>query len=377
MNGEETLAAIEVRGLKKAFGAVQALDGLSFSVEKGELFFLLGPSGCGKTTLLRILAGLERPDEGQVLFSGQDVAAFPPHQRGAPMVFQNYALWPHLSVGENVAFGLRERKVGREEAQRRTGEALAAVGLEGLGPRRPGQLSGGQQQRVALARALVVSPSLVLLDEPLSNLDAKLRQEMREEIERLHRQTGLTMVYVTHDQVEALSMATRVAVLSAGRLMALGPPKELYHRPPNLFCARFLGEANLIAGKLVGRDGRRGRVETAWGIWEGFFSGEDGTGVSPAAPSVQVMIRPENLRLGAPPSPANRLEAQVLEGRMTGGTYGVRLSAQGVPLRATLLNRPTLDLPLDRPVSWHVLPEETVILESAEGGEGGEGREKG
>ena len=211
--------SIEVRNVSKRFGTVTALDNVSFTVSAGELFFLLGPSGCGKTTMLRILAGLEEPDSGTICFNGRDIVSLPPHRRGAPMVFQNYALWPHFSVSDNVAFGLVERKIQRSEIQTRTQDALSRVGLEGLGERMPGQLSGGQQQRVVLARALVLNPEIVLLDEPLSNLDARLRSEMREEIEKLHRETDITFIYVTHDQTEALSLADRMAVMQGGRLI--------------------------------------------------------------------------------------------------------------------------------------------------------------
>ena len=256
---------IEVKGVSKRFGGVTALEDVSFEVGAGELFFLLGPSGCGKTTMLRILAGLEQPDTGAILFGGKDMSNLPPHKRGAPMVFQNYALWPHLSVRENVAFGLVERKLPKAEIRNRTDDAVRRVGLEGLSERMPGQLSGGQQQRVVLARALVLNPEIVLLDEPLSNLDAKLRAEMREEIASLHRGTDVTFVYVTHDQVEALSLADRMVVLKDGRVSAIGAPRDLYLRPPNVFCAEFLGESNLVSGTVEGRENGLLKVRTPFG----------------------------------------------------------------------------------------------------------------
>lgn len=353
--------AIEVRGLTKRFGEVTAVNDVSFSVQPGELFFLLGPSGCGKTTLLRILAGLETPDAGTVLFGGQDVTAMPPHKRGAPMVFQNYALWPHMTVFDNVAFGLVEQGVPHREMAERVFAALDQVELEGLHQRRPGELSGGQQQRVVLARALVMEPAVVLLDEPLSNLDAKLRSEMRAEIERLHEETNITFIYVTHDQVEALSLADRMAVMDAGRLRSLGAPAELYHRPPESFTAEFLGEANWFDGTVKELEDGLLRVETLHGMW-------NAVSASPEVPEpgtrVRCMVRPENIDLlrRTPRDSINYLEATVESSRMNGSTVTVRLAAQGGKARATLLNRPGLTLAPGRSLAWGVLPEHTVVL---------------
>jgi iron(III) transport system ATP-binding protein len=358
--------AIEVRGVTKRFGKVTALDGVSFSVQPGELFFLLGPSGCGKTTLLRILAGLEAPDAGTILFNGRDVAALPPHERGAPMVFQNYALWPHLNVRDNVAFGLVERKVSRVETERRVADVLRRVGLEGLAGRMPNQLSGGQQQRVVLARALVLNPAIILLDEPLSNLDARLRVEMREEIESLHQATGLTFVYVTHDQADALSLADRMVVMSDGRISALGTPLELYYRPPNRFCADFLGEANLIAGTVESGPREEGgdqvAIRTPLGTWQGTVGAENRLLMGEGR-EVLGLIRPENLQpVRDDRAGLNVFEAEIKGLRMNGPTVTVTLSAAGLTLRATVLTQDSLELRKGARLFWGVQPKNTVLI---------------
>ena len=248
--------AILAEHVVKEFGEVRALKGISVGIEKGELFFLLGGSGCGKTTLLRCIAGLENPTSGKIRFDGEDVTALPTHKREAAMVFQSYALWPHMTVGQNVAFGLEERGVGKDEVKRRVGEALEMVRLEGYGERGIDQMSGGQQQRVSLARALVVRPKVLLLDEPLSNLDARLRVEMRTEIRRIVKENGLTAVYVTHDQEEALSVADRMAVMDFGEVLQVGSPEEVYRRPNCQIVAEFIGETNVFQqgefGQFVG-----------------------------------------------------------------------------------------------------------------------------
>ena len=243
-------AAVELRGVSVKYGAVTALDSASLEVERGELFFLLGPSGCGKTTLLRAIAGFVKPDSGDILIDGKLVLDLPPYARNTGMVFQNYALWPHMTVGENVAYGLRVRQIDGEETLRRVTKVLAMVGLSGYEDRKPAELSGGQQQRVALARALVIEPRVVLLDEPLSNLDAKLRAEMRHDLRALIKLAGLTAVYVTHDQAEALSMADRVAVMRDGRVLQVDSPRRLYDAPGCEFVGSFLGEANVIDGTV-------------------------------------------------------------------------------------------------------------------------------
>ena len=225
----------------------RVVDDVSFRIEPGEMFFLLGPSGCGKTTVLRMLAGFIDPNGGDILFDAKRMNAVAPRHRNTAMVFQNYAIWPHLTVFENVAYGPRARKLDGALIRQRVGRALEIVRLEDLAQRKPAELSGGQQQRVALARALAVEPDLVLLDEPLSNLDARLRLDLREELRRIHRETGTTCLYVTHDQEEALSMAGRLAVMNRGRIEQIGAPEEVYRKPVNEFTARFLGEINVVA----------------------------------------------------------------------------------------------------------------------------------
>jgi iron(III) transport system ATP-binding protein len=227
-----------------------AVDNVSLSIPSGSLFFLLGPSGCGKTTLLRMIAGFILPSSGRILFDDQDMSYVPPHRRDTGMVFQSYALWPHMTVADNVAFGLDVRKIKGDERTRRMEEALSLVQMAHLKDRKPNQLSGGQQQRVALARALATRPKCLLLDEPLSNLDAKLRLEMRAEIRRIVKQTGITTIYVTHDQKEALSMADGIAVMKQGKLQQTGTPTELYRHPVSKFVADFIGESNFISGQI-------------------------------------------------------------------------------------------------------------------------------
>ena len=253
------MALIEIENLTKHFGEVIAVDRLDLQIEAGEFLTLLGPSGCGKTTVLRMIAGLEMPDEGEIrvggkkVFSSREGIFVPPAKRGVGLVFQSYALWPHMTVFENVAFGLQIQKQEKRELTERADSALNYMRLEGLGQRYPQQLSGGQQQRVALARMLVTQPAIFLMDEPLSNLDAKLRMEMRAEIKRLHRESQATTVYVTHDQNEALTMSTKVAVMNKGTLQQVAPPRGIYKRPSNLFVADFIGSPtiNLIPGTIV------------------------------------------------------------------------------------------------------------------------------
>ncbi len=241
---------ITISSLTKRFGQTTAVDNVSLTINPGELFFLLGPSGCGKTTILRMLAGFTEPTQGSIHFADRDVTRLPPEKRRVGMVFQSYALWPHMTVLENVEFGLRQRKLPRPERRQRAAEALALVQMNQYAQRKPAQLSGGQQQRVALARALAVQPDVLLLDEPLSNLDAKLRHDMRAEIRRLCRATSITTVYVTHDQKEALSLADRLAVMRQGRIEQLAPPREMYQAPTSTFVAEFLGAANLIPATI-------------------------------------------------------------------------------------------------------------------------------
>jgi iron(III) transport system ATP-binding protein len=253
------MATVELRGVTKRYGVNTVVDGIDLAIPDGAFVCLLGPSGCGKTTLLRLLAGFVAPDAGEIVVGGATISApgaiVPPERRGMSMIFQSYALWPHLTVEENIAYGLRLRKVARTEIDRRVAVICAATKLEALRKRYPGELSGGQQQRVALARALVVEPQTLLLDEPLSNLDANLREEMRFEIRRLHDEFRYTTVYVTHDQSEAMATADLILVLNAGRIEQAGTPEEIALRPRSEFVARFVGGTNVIPGSLVGRDG--------------------------------------------------------------------------------------------------------------------------
>src|SRR3954467_4929698 len=268
LRGKNLMISIQIQQVTKRFGAVTALQHVDLTIEPGELFFLLGPSGCGKTTLLRSLAGFYFPEEGQIFFGDEDVTRLAPHKRNTGMMFQSYALWPHMTVAENVAFGLEERKVPRDEIKRRVREALESVRMGEYGTRRPNQLSGGQQQRVALARALVIRPRCLLLDEPLSNLDAKLRLEMRTEIRRVCKEYKLTTVYVTHDQKEALSISDRMAILDRGRVLQVGTPREVYRRPTCKTVANFIGETDFITGRIVSVGNGRLQVETSVGRFE-------------------------------------------------------------------------------------------------------------
>ena len=307
--------SVGIENVVKVFGAFKALKDVSVLIEPGELFFLLGPSGCGKTTLLRCIAGFHKPEAGRILIGGEDVTALPPHKRDTGMMFQSYALWPHMTLEENVAFGLEMRGVPRAEIRRRVGDALDLVHLADRAKARPNQLSGGQQQRVALARALVIRPRCLLLDEPLSNLDAKLRLEMRMEIRRICKQAGLTAVYVTHDQKEALSVADRMAVMRDGAVEQTGTPEEVYRMPANRFVAGFIGEGNFIEGRVegVGRDGVN--VATPLGALR---SARAPDGVA-AGDRVTLCLRPEAMCFDRPL--AADAAANVLRGRYLESVY--------------------------------------------------------
>ena len=346
------MVSLTLQGITRKFGDVTAVDDVSLEIARGEWFFLLGPSGCGKTTLLRLIAGFYAPDAGSILFDGQEVTRRPPHRRNTGMVFQNYALWPHMSVRENVAYGLVLRKLPPPERNGRVDEALGMVRMERYGERSPNQLSGGQQQRVALARALVIRPDVVLLDEPLSNLDARLRLEMRDEIRRIHDETGTTMIYVTHDQKEALSMADRVAVMDSGAVVQTGEPRSIYDRPANAFVADFIGETNFVAGRLT-RSDLPLAVETAVGTLHSTV--EPAEDLSPGD-EVVCSVRPEAIRVSGPDA-ASGEEENVMAGvvrqtvylgdheqytvRLDDGTPvklvdhrpGRRLAAPGAPIR--------------------------------------------
>jgi iron(III) transport system ATP-binding protein len=351
------MTTIRISNVSRTFGVIRAVDGVTLTIEAGELFFLLGPSGCGKTTLLRMLAGFVEPDEGEIHFDEQRMNKVAPRLRNTAMVFQSYALWPHRTVARNVSYGLEVRGLSRPEITHKVQDALKLVRLEGLSERRPAQLSGGQQQRVALARALVIQPRVLLLDEPLSNLDARLRVEMREEIRRIHHETKLTMVYVTHDQKEALSLAERIAIMHHGRLVQLGTPLDIYTRPVNRFVADFIGDSNFVPGvvKEVQGDGRC-LVETPLGVLAAAFSQ---TSV-PAQKQVVCSIRPEALSLEAGP---NRIQAVVERVAFLGEILYVHLQANGIPLLALGLQGKTELWQPGSTVTLSVPAEMVMVLE--------------
>ena len=287
---------VEFRDIALAFGRTQVLRDIDLVIEPGEFFALLGPSGSGKSTLLRVIAGFAFPQSGVVLLDGRDISGVPPWERNIGMVFQNYALWPHMTVWQNVAFGLEERKLARVEIERRVAQALDLVGLRELAARRPSQLSGGQQQRIALARTIAIEPKVLLLDEPLSNLDAKLRIHMRGELLALQRKLGVTTIFVTHDQEEALSIADRVAVLDQGVIQQVGTPLELYDAPANHFIATFVGTINLLRGSLeTASGGAVFRSETLGAIAL--------AGRAASTGPVEIAIRPHAMMLAAPDRP--------------------------------------------------------------------------
>jgi putative spermidine/putrescine transport system ATP-binding protein len=313
------VGVVRLECVSKHYGMLRALDTLEVAIEEGELLSLLGPSGCGKTTTLNVIAGFVHPDAGRVLLDGRDVTETPPHQRGLGVVFQSYALFPHMTVAENVAFGLRERRVPRREIAARVAEALALVRLPAVGNQRPAQLSGGMQQRVALARALVIRPRVLLLDEPLAALDRKLREEMRAELRDIQRRVGITTVFVTHDQHEALGLSDRIAVMNAGRLEQLGCPRDIYERPATRFVADFIGASSIVEGIVV--DARV--VELSAGIRLAARlarSTERGT-------RVQLLIRPEHVELPSPHRDA--LGAKIVSVMYLGDHSVVRLELPG------------------------------------------------
>jgi len=284
------MVEVKLEDIVKTFGETVALKGINLHVKDGELFTLLGPSGCGKSTTLRIIAGLDFADSGRLYFDDDDVTYKSSSERGAVLVFQNYALWPHMTVYDNVAYGLKVKKLPKQEIERKVKWALELVKLEGYEDRYPTQLSGGQQQRVAIARALVVEPKLLLLDEPLSNLDAKLRLEMRSEIRRIQRELGITVIYVTHDQEEAMAISDRVAVMNIGQIEQVGTPKEIYEQPKTEFVAAFMGKTNVIPAEVVEREEDKVTVE-----FEGFRLG--GLTYTGENDKVAVVIRPERISL--------------------------------------------------------------------------------
>jgi spermidine/putrescine transport system ATP-binding protein len=314
---------VELIGVTKTFGPVVAVDRMDLAIPSGSFASLLGPSGCGKTTTLRMIAGFEQPTEGEILLAGRPIAGVPPYHRNVNTVFQHYALFPHMDVAQNVGYGLRQRKVARVEERRRVDEALELVRLAGYGKRRTWELSGGQQQRVALARALVNRPTVLLLDEPLGALDLKLRKEMQLELKSLQQEVGITFVYVTHDQEEALTMSDVIVVMRDGRIQQQGLPDELYERPSNAFVANFIGVSNFIPARLVAHEAGsdRAMVETAAGLrLTGRITRPD-AGTAAGDP-VTVAIRPERLRVEpAQDGPAAASGWATVRGRINQGTY--------------------------------------------------------
>ncbi|SDJ14077.1 ABC transporter ATP-binding protein [Bradyrhizobium lablabi] len=362
---------LRIEGVGKSFGNFRAVDRLSLDIRAGEFFALLGPSGCGKTTLLRMLAGFETPDEGRILLDGKDIAQVAPHQRPVNMMFQNYALFPHLNVRDNIAFGLKRTAITKVEIAARVAEMVSLVKLEGMEKRRPDQLSGGQKQRVALARSLARRPQVLLLDEPLAALDKKLRESTQAELMELQRRLGTTFVIVTHDQEEAMTMANRIGVMDAGRLEQVAIPRELYEAPRSRWVAEFVGDINLFNGEVTSGDHNRLDVSTR----------EAGALVvaAPRQPvtkaTVSVAIRPEKVKLSrrGPVSDAvnshaiNRLDGVVTEVSYLGGltVYKVKLDS-GAVMRSSMANTARLDIDAyiagQRVVAWFT-PDDCVVLE--------------
>jgi spermidine/putrescine ABC transporter ATP-binding subunit len=349
-----TKTVVELRGCTRDYGAVRAVAALDLTVYEGEFLALLGPSGCGKTTTLNLIAGFVEPTAGRILIDGEDVTGRPAHRRGLGVVFQSYALFPHLSVGENVAFGLRERRLPAAEIDRRVGDALELVRLDRGGRQRPSELSGGMQQRVALARALVYRPRVLLLDEPLAALDKKLREGMRDELRAIQRSVGITTVFVTHDQAEALGLSDRIAVMSHGRIEQVGGPREIYEHPATRFVADFIGASTVLRGRAVASD----RVAVAAGPALQVVSGR----ALPAGADVELAIRPERVRL-APGPGANVLDARV-EGLVYQGAQ-TEVTARlddGQRVLVFVTEPAPVPLALGQPVRLHLPSDAFMVL---------------
>lgn len=359
---------VRFEGIVKQYGAFYAVKKLDLTIQDGALHFLLGPSGCGKTTTLRMLAGLETPTAGRILFGGRDITKLPAAERGIGMVFQNYALWPHMTVRKNIEYGLKLKKLTPSEMQQRMREVLDFTQLTAFAERLPGQLSGGQQQRVALARALAIRPSVLLLDEPLSNLDAKLRLEMRDNISRIHKQTGITTVYVTHDQKEALSMGTHVSVMRAGHLVQTDSPRRLYHHPATPFIAGFIGETNLVPGIYRGMEGGLHIVETSFGSLRSSVSAQSFANNA----EVTVSFRPEAIAPALDPSLAvadsrgfaNSLQLTLEHLTYLGESEQLQLrAADGTALKASLFNPPDRQLQEEgSAITCRIAAESVLVL---------------
>jgi iron(III) transport system ATP-binding protein len=363
------MTSVRLEQIFKRFGDTVALSGIDLTIAAGELFFLLGPSGCGKSTLLRLIAGLHEPTSGWIWFNDRDVTGLGTEKRNAVMCFQSYALWPHMTVRDNVRFGLNVRKVSRAEQQERIAEVLRLVQMTEYADRKPNQLSGGQQQRVALARALAVKPDCLLLDEPLSNLDAKLRHEMRSEIRRICKTAGFTTIYVTHDQKEALSVADRIAIMRSGRLAQVGTPGELYHKPNSSFVADFIGHTNLLPGEMVSEEDGKYLIETKAGRFIASANGRSPHTWPPGA-DVIVSIRPEQMQVvrgagagasGSAGGGRNRVSGKVLETTFLGEASEHVLAVGGGAQRVKVISAPPLfDVPAELAVEFD--PEDVVVL---------------
>ncbi len=347
---------IRLVDLEKRFKDVLAVDRISLDIGSGEFFSLLGPSGCGKTTTLRMIGGFEAPSGGRIELRGSDVTREPPDKRPVNMVFQNYALFPHLDVAENVAFGLRRRKVGRDEIRRRVAESLSLVALDGYEHRRPNQLSGGQQQRVALARALVNRPNVLLLDEPLGALDLKLRRQLQVELKRIQAEVGITFVYVTHDQEEALTMSDRIAIMHAGRVEQLGTPEELYEQPATRFVADFIGTTNLLDGVVDRRDAGITLVR----LTGGDLVGTSMNGLAPGAP-VELCVRPEAITL-VEPGAAGSIAGRVEQAAFLGTTIQYQVRTGGGQALTVLAPKTGSRLPVGTDVALSWSPSEARVL---------------
>jgi spermidine/putrescine transport system ATP-binding protein len=354
---------VQLVDLVKRFGDFTAVDGINLKVDSGEFFSLLGPSGCGKTTTLRMIAGFERPTDGQVVLDGVDVATVPPHKRNVNTVFQNYALFPHLNVEKNVAFGLRYQDTSKADGARMVGRSLELVRLTGYEKRRPNQLSGGQQQRVALARALILNPALLLLDEPLGALDAKLRKALQIELKAIQEEVGITFIYVTHDQEEALTMSDRLAVMSNGRIEQIGPPKEVYEEPSTAYVADFLGVSNLVDAVAYGAG--EGGCKVRFGDFELIAS----QGEPDAQGEVKLSIRPERVDLEASGTTGqNRIPGMVERIVYVGSTMQVIVHlAPGDTLQALIPNEgETLPFQQGTAVAVHLPRQALRVLPQGE-----------